>query len=277
VSIERVPLVVEMLKTLDRLCLFFLPAGLECPRRLIQSSRSTAKWIEEVKKGMDGLDDLIALDLRRRDREGLGRDVLGTLEQYEQDRGAGEPVPAPGEELPDGRYGQWWAALVRNTVSRAWQGVRVREYPELIKITPAAHAAKVKQFHDLLDQKRKLEAEGIRAHWAKRQAGNRNAPWNQILALAAGKKNGGSKTLREAVKLGLPKGLLDMRPCWLANPASVSEILPLQAGLFDVVIFDEASQCPVEQVLPAIYRGKILIVSGDEKQLPPTGFFAARV
>src|SRR5262249_46253274 len=43
------------------------------------------------------------------------------------------------------------------------------------------------------------------------------------------------------------------------------------------VIFDEASQCPIEQAIPAIFRGKRLIVSGDEKQLPPTGFFAAHL
>src|SRR5262249_58079516 len=48
-----------------------------------------------------------------------------------------------------------------------------------------------------------------------------------------------------------------------------------EPGLFDVVMCDEASQCPLEQAIPAIYRGKSLVVSGDEKQLPPTGFFSA--
>jgi hypothetical protein len=45
--------------------------------------------------------------------------------------------------------------------------------------------------------------------------------------------------------------------------------------LFDLVVFDEASQCPVEQAVPAVYRGKSIVVSGDEKQLPPTSFFAS--
>jgi hypothetical protein len=66
-----------------------------------------------------------------------------------------------------------------------------------------------------------------------------------------------------------------MRPCWLVNPGTAAEIFPLDPGLFDLVIFDEASQCPVEQAVPAIYRGKSVIVSGDEKQLPPTSFFAS--
>src|SRR5207253_9590040 len=51
---------------------------------------------------------------------------------------------------------------------------------------------------------------------------------------------------------------------------------PLQDGLFDLVIFDEASQCPIEQAVPAIWRGKALVISGDPKQLPPTGFFSAK-
>jgi len=77
------------------------------------------------------------------------------------------------------------------------------------------------------------------------------------------------------VSLSLPEGLLAMRPCWLVNPATAAEIFPLEQGLFDVVIFDEASQCPVEQAVPAIYRGKTAVVSGDGRQLPPTSFFSS--
>jgi predicted DNA-binding WGR domain protein len=51
--------------------------------------------------------------------------------------------------------------------------------------------------------------------------------------------------------------------------------LPLEAGLFDVVIFDEASQIPTEEAVPALSRAPQIIVVGDEMQLPPTSFFAA--
>src|SRR5204862_5444026 len=40
-------------------------------------------------------------------------------------------------------------------------------------------------------------------------------------------------------------------------------------------IFDEASQIPLEEAIPAIYRSHQVIVVGDEMQLPPTTFFAA--
>ena len=62
-------------------------------------------------------------------------------------------------------------------------------------------------------------------------------------------------------------------PVWLSSPESVSDMFPLTKGLFDVVIFDEASQCTVENGLTAIYRGKQIIIAGDEKQLPPSRFF----
>jgi len=61
------------------------------------------------------------------------------------------------------------------------------------------------------------------------------------------------------------------------DPETAAHVFPLVAGLFDIVIFDEASQCPIECAVPAIFRGNTLIVSGDGKQLPPTSFFSTRV
>ncbi|MEZ0446341.1 AAA domain-containing protein [Cellulomonas sp. ICMP 17802] len=65
-----------------------------------------------------------------------------------------------------------------------------------------------------------------------------------------------------------------MRPVWLMSPSSLSDTLPLE-GSFDVVIFDEASQIPVEEAVPALFRGAQVIVVGDRMQLPPTRYFQA--
>ena len=43
---------------------------------------------------------------------------------------------------------------------------------------------------------------------------------------------------------------------------------------FDVVLFDEASQIPPWDAVGAIARGDQVIVVGDSRQLPPTGFFS---
>lgn len=67
----------------------------------------------------------------------------------------------------------------------------------------------------------------------------------------------------------------DLKPIWLMSPLSVSDTLPLQSDLFDVVIFDEASQIPVEEAVPALCRSGQVIIVGDEMQLPPTSFFSA--
>lgn len=86
-----------------------------------------------------------------------------------------------------------------------------------------------------------------------------------------------ARRLREVVEAGLDLGLMKLRPVWLMNPEVVSRLLPLKANMFDVVIFDEASQLPVEYSIPSLYRAKRFVVSGDDKQMPPSHFFATRI
>jgi predicted DNA-binding WGR domain protein len=83
------------------------------------------------------------------------------------------------------------------------------------------------------------------------------------------------KSIRELAAGDTGQVIQDLKPIWLMSPLSVSDTLPLEPDLFDVVIFDEASQIPLEEAVPAIYRTHQAIVVGDEMQLPPTTFFAA--
>jgi len=66
--------------------------------------------------------------------------------------------------------------------------------------------------------------------------------------------------------------LFALKPCWAASPLMVSQVLPA-ARLFDVVIFDEASQIIPADAIPSIMRGHQIVVAGDDRQLPPTNFF----
>ena len=68
--------------------------------------------------------------------------------------------------------------------------------------------------------------------------------------------------------------LLALKPCWAMSPLVVSQLLPPLA-YFDVVIFDEASQITPADAVTSILRGKKLVVAGDNRQLPPTAFFAS--
>ncbi len=62
-------------------------------------------------------------------------------------------------------------------------------------------------------------------------------------------------------------------PCLLMSPITVAQYIKPEANLFDVVIFDEASQMTTAEAVGSIARAKAAIVVGDPKQLPPTSFF----
>jgi very-short-patch-repair endonuclease len=66
--------------------------------------------------------------------------------------------------------------------------------------------------------------------------------------------------------------LFAVKPCWAMSPLMVSQVLPA-ARLFDVVIFDEASQIVPADAIPSIVRAHQVVVAGDDRQLPPTSFF----
>src|SRR3712207_4437277 len=55
--------------------------------------------------------------------------------------------------------------------------------------------------------------------------------------------------------------------------ASGPRFFPAEAGLFDLVVFDEASQIRVADAVGALGRAKAAVVVGDSRQLPPTTFF----
>ncbi len=58
-------------------------------------------------------------------------------------------------------------------------------------------------------------------------------------------------------------------PCWICTIDDVARLFPLRAGLFDVLIVDEASQCNQATALPLAFRAKQMVVVGDRKQLRP--------
>lgn len=61
--------------------------------------------------------------------------------------------------------------------------------------------------------------------------------------------------------------VLRHRPIWAISTLSVPSRIPLVPGLFDYVIFDEASQCDIASALPLLGRAKRAVVVGDPEQL----------
>ncbi|MDX2194807.1 MAG: AAA domain-containing protein [Cytophagales bacterium] len=69
--------------------------------------------------------------------------------------------------------------------------------------------------------------------------------------------------------------IYNLVPCWLCSPESVSTLFPCRQ-IFDIVIFDEASQCFVEKSIPSMWRATQIVVVGDSKQLAPFDLYNAR-
>jgi very-short-patch-repair endonuclease len=61
-------------------------------------------------------------------------------------------------------------------------------------------------------------------------------------------------------------------PCWIMPTWRVSEQLPATLASFDLVILDEASQSDARE-LPALLRGKKVLVVGDDRQVSPSAAF----
>lgn len=118
-----------------------------------------------------------------------------------------------------------------------------------------------------------LAASRVRRAVAQRQIHARDA-WpeqRQIVQDQVARKKR-HKPIRQLVEEA-PDLLLAVRPCWAMSPLVVSQVLPARE-LFDLVVFDEASQIEPADAIPAIMRGATVVVAGDNKQLPPTPFFA---
>jgi superfamily I DNA and/or RNA helicase/very-short-patch-repair endonuclease len=83
------------------------------------------------------------------------------------------------------------------------------------------------------------------------------------------------KSIRRIIK-DLRKLILEVHPCWMMSPLSVSQFIELESSdspmIFDTVIFDEASQIFPEDAICSIFRAKQVIVAGDPEQMPPTSF-----
>jgi hypothetical protein len=62
-------------------------------------------------------------------------------------------------------------------------------------------------------------------------------------------------------------------PIWMSSPNQIADHFPLVPSLFDVVLFDEASQLTLPNALGALFRSNRAVIAGDTQQMSPTSFF----
>lgn len=175
-------------------------------------------------------------------------------------------VPIPAADLDEAAR-----RILGREARLAWKQAMEQSTPEL-SMEQRELANKVSILEQLDEEMRLLNRQLLQVNFDM-AAVRPLREWEDITRLTGQR----ARRLREFIELGAGLGLMKLRPVWMMNPDVASRVLPLKPGLFDTVIYDEASQMPVEYALPTLFRGKVSVVSGDEKQMPPTAFFASKV
>lgn len=159
-------------------------------------------------------------------------------------------------------YARWWLPKVLDAD------------PVLRNFRRFQHENAIKEFREIDDL--------VRAHATRRVIGAiahglppvQSVPRNSELGLLRHQMElqRPSQSIRDMIGR-MPQSFSRLAPCMLMSPLSIAQYLPPNQALFDVVIFDEASQITTWDAVGAIARARQTIIVGDPKQLPPTNFF----
>lgn len=172
----------------------------------------------------------------------------------------------PLEEIPEtftAAYCNWWSTQLLN------------EDEVLRTFSSAAHVDTINRFRALDETFMKVTARYVAARMSAglpgQDEGPRSSQWGILKHQMALRTR--HKPVRQLM-LEAPEAIARLAPCLMMSPLSVAQYLPADKSLFDLVIFDEASQISVWDAVGSLARGKQIIVAGDPKQMPPTNFFA---
>jgi superfamily I DNA and/or RNA helicase/transcription elongation GreA/GreB family factor len=142
-----------------------------------------------------------------------------------------------------------------------------KKLEELKKLNTSLTRMQREKINNLWAQKQRKSIENF-----KERKGNINSLYNYRKNKKYGRKN----SLRKIINVDFQL-FTDLFPVLMVNPVVSSSIIPLKEGLFDIVIFDEASQLRLEDTFTSYVKGKYKIISGDEHQMPPSNYFGKEV
>lgn len=169
--------------------------------------------------------------------------------------------------------------LFNNSLRRAWIEHIENRFPVLRVVSTATIELLEQELNVAMREKRNLSKELLLLKL--REALYRDEEFNRL---------GNRTTFRDLhhqvvkkkkiwplrkVVMAFHEELFRLLPCWLASPETVSALFPMEP-LFDLVIFDESSQCFAEKGIPSIARGKQVVIAGDSKQLQPSDLYKVR-
>ena len=195
--------------------------------------------------------------------------------------------PAVAAALADDAPADVSLATLRRGVLATEIRRRLRADAALQRIDAHAMQTMFDRYRELDAQKRELVKRVILHRWVTRQkerllvgTGTRLSSLGAALQRRLVTRGRNAMRLRQVLAVGEnTEGgdpMFDLCPVWMASPETVAQIFPRRA-VFDAVVFDEASQCRLEEALPVLTRAARVVIAGDPKQLPPTRFFETAV
>lgn len=150
----------------------------------------------------------------------------------------------------------------------------IDDEPLLRGFVPAEHMSDIEAYRRVDDQLAKLTSRYIRAKLCGLIPDKNEAARNSGFGVLKHElqKSRRHKPVRQ-LAMDMGDAMSKLAPCMLMSPLSIAQYLPADHALFDLVIFDEASQIAPWDAIGSIARGKQVIVAGDPRQMPPTSFF----
>ena len=177
-----------------------------------------------------------------------------------------EEGSVPYDEIPEtflASYCYWWTRAL------------IGEDESLRTFSSAEHTDAIRRFQKLDKHFQELTADYIAA---KQHGGvptqdsvTKSSDWGIIRHEISKKKR--HIPVRQLMSKA-PDAITSLTPCLMMSPLSVAQYLPAEQAIFDIVIFDEASQITVWDAIGTLARGKQAVVVGDPRQMPPTNFFS---
>ncbi|WP_037992682.1 AAA domain-containing protein [Teredinibacter turnerae] len=260
-TIRRLQARETSVNTLERISSWLNEQWLDNRKFDIEHNNDNLELLNDVLQEIDNLCNFQRFKLRSKDKDKLIFEVFKELRVF------GNSL----KSIPKTDLGRLVSRSMRREALLGWK-LRIEENIPSLLIGKTEMEEKIASLAELDEQKTHLNQILLGIDWETQKIAS-HTKWNDITRLRGERY----KKLREFIDLGIDLGLMEIRPVWMMSPDAVSQALPRVHGLFDVVIFDEASQMPVDFAVPSLYRSKRAIISGDEKQMPPSNFFSSSV
>jgi very-short-patch-repair endonuclease len=178
------------------------------------------------------------------------------------------------EAVLDGSLaGSALVATFERSYFEAMRTVIFAAHPELRRFDGEVHGRLVERFQKLDLERMKQARDQIAYEHASRLP--RNNGGIGALGVLNGEmaKKRNHLPVRQLLERAGPV-IQQIKPIFLMSPLSVAQFLKPGSTSFDLLVVDEASQIEPVDALGAVARCRQMVVVGDERQLPPTRFFA---